>query len=197
MRLAIADPPYLGRGRMLYGKGSNGSSPFHAGTGSYFQHGRKPSVLRTTEHAEAGEWDDPESHRQLVRVLDDQFDGWAVAMSRDSLPVYLGVAPDAWVAVWHRPNAVPGGSHILGSWEPVLVRVPPGRRRQVGRGQVRDVLTASAPKVGHVGAKPEVWTRWVLDMLWYQDGDEVVDLFPGSGSVSAAVAQGTLDLFDA
>jgi hypothetical protein len=125
----------------------------------------------------------------LVHLLDDQFDGWAVAAARDSLPVYLAGAPDVRVAVWSRPNAVPGGAHILGSWEPVLLRVPPGRRRQSGRGQVRDVLTAPAPQVDHVGAKPAVWTRWVLDMLYHRDGDEVVDLFPGSGAVTAVVNQ--------
>lgn len=195
VRLAIADPPYLGRGRLLYGEGSDRSTPFHSGGGSYFREGRKPTVIRTTEHKQASEWDDPARHVRLVCDLDEQFDGWAVAASRDSLPVYLGAAPDLHVAVWVRPNSVPGGAHILGTWEPVLLRVPKGRRRQVGRGQVRDVLTASAPQSGHVGAKPAAWTRWVLDMLWHQDGDDVVDLFPGSGSVSNAVAQSVLDVW--
>jgi DNA modification methylase len=30
---------------------------------------------------------------------------------------------------------------------------------------------------------------WVLDALGYEEGDTVDDLFPGSGAVSAAIAQ--------
>ena len=45
------------------------------------------------------------------------------------------------------------------------------------------------PTSGFVGAKPDAWTRWVLDMLGYQPGDdEVDDLFPGSGAVAPAAA---------
>lgn len=36
-------------------------------------------------------------------------------------------------------------------------------------------------KRGLVGAKPEKFCRWVLDLLNVQAGDEVVDLFPGTG----------------
>lgn len=51
---------------------------------------------------------------------------------------------------------------------------------------VPDVLTAAVPRVGFRGAKPEAWTFWVLDALGYDPfEDEVTDLFPGSGLVSA------------
>jgi hypothetical protein len=36
-------------------------------------------------------------------------------------------------------------------------------------------------KKGLVGAKPESVCRWILDLLNVQPGDEVVDLFPGTG----------------
>lgn len=43
------------------------------------------------------------------------------------------------------------------------------------------------------GAKPRPWTRWVLDMLGYdQDADSVDDLFPGSGSVAWEIAQAVI-----
>lgn len=43
------------------------------------------------------------------------------------------------------------------------------------------------------GAKPAAWTRWVLDCLDYDpEVDELHDLFPGSGMVAAAAAQGVL-----
>jgi len=32
----------------------------------------------------------------------------------------------------------------------------------------------------------------VLDLLGYQDGDELVDLFPGTGGMEATTAQGVL-----
>lgn len=40
---------------------------------------------------------------------------------------------------------------------------------------------------GVVGAKPEAWTRWVLDLLGAERSDTIDDLFPGSGAVAAAV----------
>ena len=44
---------------------------------------------------------------------------------------------------------------------------------------------------GLVGAKPEAFCRWVLDLLGYVEGDEVVDVFPGTGHRWAgSLAQG-------
>ena len=60
---------------------------------------------------------------------------------------------------------------------------------------LRDVVYANAMQSRHVGAKPVEWTRFVLDLLGYdQNTDEVVDLFPGSGIVTRAIEQGVLDL---
>jgi hypothetical protein len=57
---------------------------------------------------------------------------------------------------------------------------------------VSDVLTAN-PAGGFVGAKPPAWTHWVLDALGYDAAaDTVADLFPGSGGVARAIAQGRL-----
>lgn len=36
-------------------------------------------------------------------------------------------------------------------------------------------------KKGLVGAKPEKVCRWILDLLNVQAGDQVVDLYPGTG----------------
>lgn len=36
-------------------------------------------------------------------------------------------------------------------------------------------------KKGLVGAKPESVCRWILDLLNVQPGDDVVDLYPGTG----------------
>lgn len=44
-----------------------------------------------------------------------------------------------------------------------------------------------------IGAKPQAWVEWVLDALGYDPtADTVDDLFPGSGAVGAALAQGRI-----
>jgi len=42
-------------------------------------------------------------------------------------------------------------------------------------------------KKGLVGAKPERVCRWILDLLNFQPGDEMMDLFPGTGVMSRVV----------
>jgi hypothetical protein len=149
----------------------------------------KPSA---DAHPEAHIWNDPATHTDLAKRLRSEFDGFAIAMSRDSLGVYLAALPDAHVAVWYNPRSWPPGARIHPSWEPVAVVIPDGRRaRGTGPG-TRDVLTAIHDGK-FIGAKPAAWTRWVLDMLGYDpDVDTVDDLFHGSGSVADEIAQGVL-----
>lgn len=41
------------------------------------------------------------------------------------------------------------------------------------------LVSAATKRRGVVGAKPEQWTHWVLDLLGYHPGeDQVDDLFP-------------------
>lgn len=173
-RLAIADPPYLGRAHRWYGVGGRGSG---AGRG------------RADEHPDARVWDDPQSHRALIDRLCAEYDGWAVAAAATSLAVYLAAAPaDVRVMIWHRRNAAPSGSRIQESWEPVIVRVPKLRTARGTGPAMRDVLDAGSPRIGFTGAKPESWTRWVLDALGYDpELDTIDDLFSGSGAVARAV----------
>lgn len=180
MRLAIADPPYLGRGDRWYGDGR----------------GHFTRQRNSDHHEEAAKWDSPAAHVELMASLVREFDGWAVAGAPDSLGLYLSVAPaDTRVLVWHRGNAIPSGSRVSEQWEFVLAFIPPSRR---GRGEhlpTSDVLSAGVQnRSGFTGSKPSRWTRWVLDVLGYDPAaDELVDLFPGSGAVSAA-ADGMLAL---
>jgi hypothetical protein len=118
----------------------------------------------------------------------DNFDGWAIATTPDGIGAYHPLPVSARLMVWHKPRAMPGGGRILSRWEPVIVFVPEDRRNRDGGPRVSDVLTASAPRDGFIGAKPPEWTRWVLSALGYDPStDEVVDMFPGSGAVSRAV----------
>ena len=60
MKLAIADPPYLGRAALWYGGTGRGESDAEF-------------------HPDAHRWDDPMEHVRLMVSLEDEFDGWAVA----------------------------------------------------------------------------------------------------------------------
>ncbi|MGC4174329.1 helix-turn-helix domain-containing protein [Demequina sp.] len=174
MLLIVADPPYLGRANRWYGDGRGHSD----GRG------------RADDHPEAREWDRPEAHIALVDRLEAEADGWAIAATPASLPLYLEHAPaGVRVAVWLKENAIPSGSRIRPVWEPVLIRVPQGRTAHGTGVAVDDALSAGLTAGGFAGRKPAAWTHWVLAMLGFNpDVDELVDAFPGSGAVATAAA---------
>lgn len=183
MRLAIADPPYppfVGAG----GRKNRASR--------WYGEGQRSSTDRPADnHPDAAEWDAPRRHRELLEELSGSFDGWAIATSPDGLAAYAPLPEACRIMAWVKPNAQPGAHRLRSTWEPVILFPPEGRRsNRGGAGSLSDVLTASAPRVGFVGAKPTQWTRWVLDALSYDPStDEVVDYFTGSGLVSRALAQ--------
>lgn len=185
MKLAIADPPYLGRAVRWYGEGGCGDG------------GGKNQA---DNHPEAYLWDLPETHVKMIEELNNNFDGWAIAMTVHSLSTYLrAVETDSRngirVAVWHKPSSSPSGSRIANHWEPVLLKIPKERRGRTIGNPVKDVLTVSPLSSGFIGAKPEEWSAWVLEMLGYQDGDTVTDLFEGSGAVTSYINKRKEQLF--
>ena len=165
MRLAYADPPYLGRC-------------------AYYGH----------DHREPfGCWDDLAAHRALLVKLGEDFDGWALSLSSPSLAELLPFAPAARVAAWVKPFAAyKANIRIAYTWEPVLFR--PGRDSSsdgapVNRDHLAEPITL---RKGFTGAKPPRFCRWVLDLLGYVEGDDFVDLFPGTGVMDRVRAQGVL-----
>ena len=179
MRLAIADPPYLGRAARWYGDGRG-----HAG-------GRG----RPDSHPEASRWDTLDAHLALVADL-AAYDGWALFTGLHGLRHILPACPDdVTVLAWCVTNAIPSGSRVGTSWEPIIVRVPTERRAHGTGPAMRSFHAAAAPcHLSFAGAKPTSVTRWVLDVLGHRAEDEVDDLFPGSGSVADVLAAPTLDL---
>ena len=182
MRLAIADPPYLGRAALWYGgkgRSKQGTAGRAVGRGD----------LAPEFHPDAHEWDDPVKHIGLMVALEEEFDGWAVSCSGKTLAPLIGTADrlGAKLGIWHVTNAIPDGARVRTVGEGVFYRVPDSRRA-VGTGyRTADVLMAAHPVSGFVGSKPVEWTHWVLDMIGYVPAeDEVVDVFPGSGAVSRA-----------
>jgi hypothetical protein len=178
MKLAIADPPYLGRANRWYGDGSGDG--YGKGRADY--------------HPEASKWDDPQAHIDLVKKLEAEYDGWAIALTVHSLSTYMKVIETdsrngIRVMSWIKPIAIPSGSRIATSWEPVIVRVPEGRRGHNSGERIKDHLVANPGRGNFRGAKPDEWTKWVLDAMGHRDGDTVDDLFYGSGAVTQAVEQ--------
>lgn len=165
-RFAYADPPYLGCAVRYYG---------HL-------------------HTEAARYDDPAAHRELIERLEDEVpDGWALSLHAPSLPVLLPMCrAGVRVAAWTKPfSGVRPGVRGRFSWEPVIYRTS----LAWGYGpQFSDVFRADAPrrdasvaKGGFAGRKPEAFTAWICDLVGYRSGDELVDLFEGSGAVRRAL----------
>lgn len=120
-----------------------------------------------------------------------EYDGWAICTSPDGLAAYAPLPVECRIMAWVKPNAMPGAHRLRSMWEPVIVFVPAGRRsNRGGRGQMPDVLTVNAPRIGFRGAKPEAYTAWILQALSYDSNtDTVADVFPGSGAVTRTIAR--------
>jgi len=160
MRFAYADPPYLGCSVKLYG-----------------------------DHPDAATYDSVEGHAALIEKLVTEYpDGWALSASSSSLQTILGLCPsDIRVLAWVKPFAsFKPGVGVAYAWEPIIVRG--GRRRSRDQETVRDWIAKNITlKRGFTGAKPSAVVFWLLEVLNVQPGDEVDDLFPGSGAVTAAL----------
>jgi hypothetical protein len=128
--------------------------------------------------------------------LEATYDGWALSCSTPSLRELNHAAPErARVAAWVKPFAAyKANVRIAYAWEPVIFA--PGRDHSadgapVGRDFLAEPITLQR---GLVGAKSERFCRWVLDLLGYVQGDELTDLFPGTGIMGRVLAQGQLAL---
>lgn len=181
MRFAYADPPYLGCCRLY--KHSN--------------------------HTD-GCWDELDTHRRLIDNLGSNFpDGWVLSCHTPSLRHLLPLCPDdvrigAWVKPFH---VFKKGVRPAYAWEPLIYRggrnskhPPPlkGGKATTPKDFViaepdddpdRAVVANITLRKGLTGAKPESVCRWILDLLGYVDGDELVDLFPGTAVMARVVSQ--------
>ena len=180
LRMAIADPPYLGTAKRFYAK-----------EGEAYEKGLE---YKSNGNDDAHLWDDVEAHKELLESLQDNFDSFAIAMNVHSLPIYLKkVKPSSdsgfRVCSWIKTNSAPSGSRIRNGWEAVLIYNHPTRRSQQSGTRTRDYLIANAPREGFIGQKPYEWTEWVLELLGYKEGDGIADLFIGSGSVTSALIE--------
>lgn len=118
MRLAIADPPYP----PMIGSGGrkNRASRWYGDK----QRGMKDRPA--DYHADASEWDDPARHRQLLCMLMDNYDGWAISTAPDGIAAYGDLPVGVRIMAWVKPNAQPGAHRLRSTWEPVLLFPPAG-----------------------------------------------------------------------
>lgn len=158
MRLAYADPPYPGKADIYIG------------------------------HAD---YDGEVDHAELLRRL-STYDGWALSTSADALPsiAALCVAQGlpVRIAAWWRNHVPHGTARILNAWEPVIY--VPARNRRGSRAQIDDALIGPTPRQRPTlpssvkGMKPPTYCAWVFELMGASPGDELDDLYPGSGIVT-------------
>ena len=147
MRVAYADPPYIGQAK---------------------------------KHYKSEEVDHVDLISQLV-----EYDGWALSLSTPTLKYILSLCPDdVRVAAWVKPfcSFKPGVNPAY-AWEPVIFS--PARKGRRDIPTVRDWVSANITlKKGLSGAKPVDFCNWLFNLLGMEEGDEFVDMFPGTGIVS-------------
>lgn len=162
MRFAYADPPYYKQGKRIY-------SAFHP---------------------EAHIWDDKRTHIDLVTRLHDEFpDGWALSCNPADLAWLLPEAGNVRVCAWTKTmHQIWWSVSVQYAWEPVLLHA--GRKTKNRKPMVRDWLSCSrSNRKGVPGAKPDAFNRWLLDLLGFEPGDELIELFPGTGRLTELVSQ--------
>jgi hypothetical protein len=159
LRFAYADPPYPGK------------SGYYA------------------DHADFGGEVD---HVQLLsRLAAAQYDGWALSTSAEALPAVLASCPaGVRVAAWFRGERPTRSLRPLNAWEPVVYfggrayPSPATSRRLDALVAVSRPRTTDPHRV--IGAKSAAFCDWLFDLLGMLPGDELDDLFPGSGRVAEA-----------
>lgn len=170
MRVAYVDSPYLGCCKLYDHNHPEGTRPFDGCC-----------------------WDDPATHEALIGWVDDQFDGWALSLTSNSLRTILPMCPgDCRVGAWVKPfHAYKRNVRPAYAWEPVIYRG--GRQTAVipDKGGMattpKDFVAANITlRKGFTGAKPDEFSFWIFDLMGLQPGDEFVDVFGGSGAVGAA-----------
>ena len=124
-------------------------------------------------------------HKELIERLERDYDGWALSTSSPALAQLLPLCPDGIrIAAWTKPFCIfkPNVNPAY-TWEPVLFKPP--RRRGRKEPTIRDHVAVNITlKKGLVGAKPPEFCLWLFDLLQMEEGDELADLFPGTGVVS-------------
>lgn len=135
----------------------------------------------------AGEVD----HMKLFSRL-KSFDGWCLHTSSTALAEVLLCAgamnmTGFRLMSWVKPFAAfKRNVSVAYAWEPVIVkaaRKPVVKSGMTYRDWIAEPITL---KRGLTGAKPEAVCRWLFEVMGCEPGDELHDLYPGTGAVTRA-----------
>ena len=131
-----------------------------------------------------------DSRTLVERLIRDYPDGWALSTASTTLRPVLAVCPDdVRIMAWVKPFAsFKPTVRVAYAWEPVVVRG--GRSRSRREPTVTDWVAASITlRRSLVGAKPEKFCHWLLEVLNVQPGDTVDDLYPGTGVMGRVLVE--------
>jgi len=163
VRFAYADPPYFENGKRL----------------------SKSKQRYLGLHDNPNEYDSKNKHYDLIdSLMSDYPDGWAMSCNPKDLSWLLPHLPEdiricAWAKTFHQIRV---NVSVQYAWEPLLLYR--GRDMRHRRPMTRDWVSCRiAMKKGLSGAKPEEFYSWLLDIIGYENGDEMHDLFPGTGGL--------------
>lgn len=160
MKFAYADPPYFKQGKIDYG---------HL-------------------HPEAEIWDERQTHINLQKRLVDEFpDGWVLSCNPRDLHWIIQYPEETRVCAWVKTFAqIRNNVSVQYFWEPVLLFR--GRQIKNRRPFVLDWMSCAANQRRKLkGSKPDKFNDWVLALLGFEQGDELVDIFPGANGMMEAV----------
>lgn len=160
MKIAYADPPYVGCADLYRDHPDYGGEVDHAALVERLQSDYDGWVL----HAAAT----PRSMAALAPLVEKTGARWM-----------------SWVKGF---AAFKRNVSVAYAWEPVIVkaaRKPVVSKRLVMRDWVECSITL---RKGLTGAKPEAVCHWAFEMVGARPEDELIDLYPGTGAVTRAWA---------
>ncbi len=160
MTFAYADPPYPGCAKKHYTSDPSGIKPEEV------------------------------DHEKLIQTLTD-YDAWALSTKSSALRDILPLCPKGTrVGAWVKTQAaLMSWLRVQYAWEPVIFFGARGKTDSDTR-WVSDWVKASPPvfvnrNIGNTkGQKPIEFCAWLFALIGLQEGDELHDLFPGSGAVT-------------
>lgn len=158
MKIAVADPPYIGCAHLY------------------------------KDHADfAGEVDHVALIKRLESEFDGWvLHASATAKSLAVLAPLVEKTGARWMSWVKGFAAFKKNVSVAYAWEPVIVkaaRKPVVSKRLVMRDWIQESITL---RKGLTGAKPEAVCHWAFEMVGARPDDELHDLFPGTGAVTDA-----------
>lgn len=136
-------------------------------------------------------------HRALIdRLLSEFPAGWALSTSASALQNILALCPPGVrVCSWHRQIRYTRSRRPLSAWEALIVlggRELPSNVTQTATDALSYAGRYRTYPGALIGMKPPQFSVWMFAQLGALPGDQLVDLFPGSGAVTAAWERYTL-----